>query len=135
MRQLTASALCNAPAARVWSLLTETRYWPVWGPSVRAVEPADATISAGTSGRVLTAAGVWLDYEISGFEAGHFWAWRVAGIEATGHRLTRADGGTRVVFELPLWAIAYWPVCRMAAIRIARLAESSQHPLSPGPSP
>ena len=135
MKPLTASAACVAPRERIWPLLTETRYWPVWGPSVRAVDPADATITAGSSGRVLTTGGLWLDFEISGYEAGRFWTWRVAGVEATGHRLIECAGGTRIVFELPFWAVAYWPVCRIAAVRIARLAEGSGQPWFPGSSP
>lgn len=92
---------------------------------MRAVEPADQVIAAGSTGRILTAAGLWFPFEITRLEPGAYWTWRVAGLEATGHRLTPDPaGGTRVIFELPAWAFAYWPVCRTAAIRIARLGES-----------
>jgi hypothetical protein len=90
------------------------------------VEPADQVIAAGSRGRILTAVGFWLPFEITRLDPGAYWAWRVGGVEATGHRLAPVPaGGTRVIFELPAWAFAYWPVCRTAAIRIARLGEST----------
>ena len=124
-RMLTASARSGGSSEHLWALFTQTRHWPVWGPSVRAVEPADGTIEAGSRGRILTAAGLWLPFDITRLEPGVYWTWRVGGLEATGHRLAPdAAGSTRVIFELPAWAFAYWPVCRSAAIRIARLGES-----------
>jgi hypothetical protein len=99
---------------------------------VRAVEPADHTIVTGSTGRILTAAGLWLPFEITRLEQATYWTWRVGGLAATGHRLAPDPaGGTRVIFELPNWAFAYWPVCRTAAIRIARLAESMNTPHPP----
>ena len=133
---LRATARSGASAERLWALFTGTRYWPAWGPSIRAVEPADQTIESGSSGRVLTAAGLWLPFEITRLEPRVYWTWRVGGLEATGHRLAPDPaGGTRVTFELPAWAFAYWPVCRTAAIRIARLGESIDNPQPSEASP
>ncbi len=133
---LKAAAVSAASPECLWALFSETRYWPVWGPSVRAVDPADATIRTGSTGRVLTAPGLWVPFEITRVDPGVYWTWRVGGLEATGHRLIRAPhGGMRVVFEIPAWAFAYWPVCRAAAIRMARLGESMDpiRPLESGP--
>lgn len=128
---LKATARSEGSANQLWALLVGTRHWPVWGPSVRAVEPADHSIVTGSTGRILTAAGLWLPFEITRLEPGTYWTWRVGGLDATGHRLApEPTGGTRVTFELPGWAFAYWPVCRTAAIRIARLAESMGRPQS-----
>lgn len=112
-----------APDA-VWRLLTDTRAWPRWGPSVRRVESSHRFIQAGTAGRVRTAAGVWLPFEITEFEPGRYWAWRVAGVRATGHRVDPdGPGRCRLAFEVPFLAFPYLSVCRLAAGRIRRMAE------------
>lgn len=112
-----------APCHEVWALLTDTRRWPEWGPSVRAVECAPPVIGPGSTGRVLTALGVWLPFEVSEWAEGRRWSWRVAGVPATGHRVEPLpDKGCRIVFEVPLVAAPYAFVCRMAAARIARIA-------------
>jgi hypothetical protein len=49
----------------------------------------------------------------------------VAGVPATGHRVTPlGPGRCRVDFELSPWVAPYWLVCRIAAARVARLAEA-----------
>ena len=94
----------DAPASEVWSRLAEFRHWPDWGPSVRAVE-ADGqaeAVSAGGSGRVQTVLRIWLPFEITKLEAGRAWSWRVAGIEATGHRIIPISSSrTAVEFSVP----------------------------------
>lgn len=113
-----------APAESAWSVLTDTDLWPLWGPSVRAVESPTREIAAGTRGRVGTVAGVWLPFEVETC-ADRRWTWRVAGVPATGHRVDPLVGDrARVVFEVPLWAAPYVFVCWVALRRIARLAES-----------
>lgn len=129
----------------VWALLTDTRKWPAWGPSITGVEPAAAGIPAGpgpgpglesgpaagagpgplefgSRGRVRTVLGAALPYTVTAFEPGHYWAWSVAGIPATGHRVVPQPGGCLVTFTVPWWAPAYLPVCALALRRIERLA-------------
>jgi len=114
----------DAPASTAWRLLTDTDEWPRWGPSVRAVETSTRIIRPGVSGRVQTATGLWLPFEISRWEPNRYWAWRVAGVPATGHRVDPiGPQRCRVSFLIPHWAPFYRPVCRRALRRIAALAE------------
>lgn len=113
-----------APAERVWTILTDTRAWPDWGPSVRAVECEERFIEANSRGRVRTAVGIRLAFEVTGFVPGAYWAWRVAGIRATGHRVTPLDDQRcRLSFEVPKLAAPYLAVCRVAIGRIRDMAE------------
>jgi uncharacterized protein YndB with AHSA1/START domain len=118
--------LIDAPAARVWRLLTDTRAWPAWGPSVRAVTCRDRFIRAGSRGRVQTAVGVWLPFVVTAFEPHAYWDWRVAGLTATGHRVDAvAPDRCRLTFSVPVWAAPYGWVCRLALRRIGRLVKAS----------
>ncbi|WP_158056260.1 SRPBCC family protein [Halorussus halophilus] len=120
-RRLEVSRVVDAPADRLWTLLTETAYWPEWGPSVMAVDCPSHRIRAGTTGRVKVVPGVWVRFEVTDCEL-YRWTWRVLGIPATGHRVEPLDGNCRVVFELPLFGAGYAPVCALALERLARLA-------------
>ena len=124
-----------APTEDVWALLTDTTKWPAWGPSITGVEPATARLTAGPAagtgsgglapgsrGTVRTVLGAALPYTVTAFEPGRYWAWSVAGIPATGHRVIPQDGGCLVTFTVPWWAPAYLPVCALALRRIERLA-------------
>ena len=132
-----------ASAEDVWALLTDTAKWPVWGPSITGVEPAGGGIPAepasapaagpgtdpasgrlvrGSRGRVRTVLGPALPYTVTAFEPGRYWAWSVAGIPATGHRVVPQDGGCLVTFTVPWWAPFYLPVCALALRRLERLA-------------
>lgn len=114
----------SAPAARVWRILTDTRQWPTWGPSIRAVDCPDRHIRAGSRGRVRTAGGIWLRFRVTAFVPGRYWAWRVAGVPATGHRVEpTGERACRLSFEVPVPAAPYLLVCRVACRRIAALAE------------
>ena len=125
--RLNTSAQIHAPATVAWALLTDTRAWPRWGPSVRAVDAPARFITAGTRGRVQTAVGVWLSFEITHWEEGSHWSWTVAGIPATGH-LIEATGpdSCRVTFTIPAWAPFYLPVCRAALRAMGRLATPAE---------
>lgn len=116
----------DTPAApeRLWAILTDTRQWPDWGPSIRAVASPTRYIGPESTGSVtVTGIGLHLAYRITAFDPGRRWCWRVAGLPATGHRVDPLPGGGgRVVFELPRWALAYIPICRAACRRIERLA-------------
>jgi len=116
----------NASAERVWEILTDTRLWPVWGPSVQAVDCAHRHISAGVSGRIKTAIGLWADFKITEYQPQSYWGWKVAGVPATGHRLRRVSAAScELIFEMPFVAFPYALICRQAANRIARLAEDT----------
>ena len=98
----------EATADRVWSLLTEFRYWPEWGPSVRAVYSEAETVAPGVKGHVQTRFGLWLPFEIEDFESQRYWDWSVGGIRATGHRVAPlSDARTKVVFTAPRLFIPY----------------------------
>ncbi|MEJ2513964.1 MAG: SRPBCC family protein [Gammaproteobacteria bacterium] len=120
------SAELNTPGRFAWRLLTDTRAWPRWGPSVRDVETPQRVIGPGATGRVRTAAGIWLPFAVTEWEDGAWWAWKVAGIPATGHGVTPlGPDRCRVKFTVPAWAPWYLPVCRRALDRLAALAEDS----------
>ena len=112
-----------ADPGAAWALLTSTRRWPGWGPSVVAVDPTDATIVAGMTGRVRTPVGLWLPFRITRVDPPHAWAWRVLGLPATTHRVEAVPGGCRVSFGVPVVAVPYLVVCRVALSRIAALLE------------
>jgi hypothetical protein len=117
--------IIEAPVGVAWRILTDTREWPIWGPSVRAVEAPADLIGPGMHGRLLTPVGLWLPFEITRWEPEHVWAWRVAGVEATGHRVDPlGPGRCRVTFEIPRWAPFYRLVCDAALRRIDTRATS-----------
>jgi len=117
----------NSPPQQVWNVLIDTRQWPVWGPSVRAVKSPQQYIDAGLKGRLQTVIGFWVPFEITDFEPLHFWSWKVAGIPATGHRLEIIDDNRcELIFEMPALALPYALICRQAARRIGGLAQSER---------
>ena len=102
MTPATSEIEIEASPDRLWSLLTEFQYWPEWGPSVRAVDADADAVGPGVKGRVQTAFGLWLPFEIEDFESRSYWDWSVGGIRATGHRLTPLSATrTRVAFTVP----------------------------------
>ena len=122
--QLPVSGRIAAPAPVAWDLLTHVAVWPVWGPSLLGAELDDGAerVSAGATGRVRVPPGVWLPFEITDYDEGRSWAWSVAGVPATGHRVEPTAKGCRVTFTMPWWAPAYAVVCALALRRIERLA-------------
>ena len=105
----------------VWELFVDTRRWSDWGPSVTDVKSSDRYIRRGTTGKIRTPVGVWLPFEVTKYDEGSYWSWKVARIGVTGHRVEPVAGGTRVTFEVPVYAIGYAPVCRRALERIEEL--------------
>ncbi len=115
-----------APIEAVWDLISRFRNWPRWGPTVRAVRADDDEVRPGSTGRVQTPIGAWLPFEITAVVPGHSWHWKVAGISATGHKLTATgDGHTQVEFTVPVWAAAYLPVVWIGLRRLRRVAEAA----------
>jgi len=129
-RRLCVSREIPVSRDRAWDVLTDTDQWPSWGPSVRGVEASDRYIERGTTGRVKTPVGIRVPFEITDC-ADRRWTWRVAKIPATGHRVDEVEddreGGEacRVVFEVPLLAGGYVPVCQRALERIEAILVGS----------
>lgn len=124
-RRIEVSREIGAPGSAAWDLLTDTGWWPDWGPSVTDVDCEDERIRPGTTGRVRLPLGLWVPFEVTAVDERNYrWTWRVAGVASTGHRVEPAGHKRcRVVFELPLIAGGYVPVCDRALARLARRLE------------
>lgn len=115
----TVSRQIDAPAAAAWNELTDLQEWPKWGLTVARAELADpGPLQLGSRGTVWTPVGVPLPFEISEFEPGRMWAWKVAGVAATKHGAEPSGSGCRVWMSSPVWAPAYLPVLALALRRI-----------------
>jgi len=134
-RRLAVAARFAVGPETAWDALVDTDCWPAWGPSVTAVDCADRRIDAGSEGRVRLPGGVWVPFRVTHL-SGRRWTWRVARVPATGHRVETIDGrpspdatagdeseACRVVFEVPVLAAGYVPVCRRALGDLAALLE------------
>lgn len=123
MRQVWTSKEIEAPADAVWDVLVDLDAWPEWGPSVRSATVEGGVLTAGARGTVRTAVGATLPFEVTTFEPGHRWAWRVGGIDATDHRVDPlGPDRCRLAFGVAWPAAAYLSVCRIALGRIEHLA-------------
>jgi uncharacterized protein YndB with AHSA1/START domain len=123
MKQLWATAEIEAPAATLWALLVDLDAWPQWGPSVRRASVEGGVLAAGARGKVETAVGATLDFEVTRFEPGRRWAWKVRGLDATDHRVEPlGQDRCRVSFGVAWPAAPYLAVCRIALRRLERLA-------------
>ena len=104
-------------------MLTNLDSWPGWGPSVRQAELHTAGLGAGATGVVTTVLGLRLPFEITSYEDGERWAWRVAGVPATDHTVqSLGPSRCRVGFGVPWPAAPYLAVCRVALRRLASIA-------------
>ena len=122
---LHTAAQIAVPAATIWRLIVDTQTWPKWGPSVRAVDYPTRFIGPNGKGRVQTAVGLWLPFQITDWEEGRAWSWTVAGIPATGHRVHSINPNRcQLTFTVPSWAPFYVPVCATALRRLEALAAS-----------
>jgi hypothetical protein len=110
-----------APASAAWRLLSDTRMWTEWGPTISEVDLDPPMIHQGARGRIRTSVGVWLPFEITQVVPGTRWSWKVLGVPATGHRVEVTRTGCRVVFEVPVVVAPYVAVCRLALRRMAGL--------------
>jgi uncharacterized protein YndB with AHSA1/START domain len=122
---LSTARTMSVPADSVWRVLTDLDAWPQWGPTVQRAELDDpGPLRLGSRGKVWTPIGVALPFEITEFDDGRVWAWKVAGVPATRHVVTPHSRGCRASFGVPLWAPAYLPVCALALKRIENLARA-----------
>ena len=115
-----------APPGVLWRLLVDTDRWSDWGPTVRAVELDAPCLSSGSRGRVQTAVGLWVPFEITRFEEGRAWSWKVGGVPATEHTVEAVNElNCRVAFGAPWVATPYLAVCLIALGRLDRLAHAT----------
>lgn len=124
-RRVRVALRANCAPDAVWAILSDTRLWPKWGPSLTGVDidGPDSVVHKGMRGRVRTVLGPRLPFELEDVEPPRSWSWRVWGVKATGHEvIADGDGGAWIVFTFPWWAFLYAPVCLWAARRIAALA-------------
>jgi len=116
----------KASPKRAWDLITDTTKWRLWGPTVRSVTSSDRYIRKGSWGKVCTPIGLKVPFLVTEYEYRYYWAWEVAGIRATGHRLIPFNTNSCIVaFELPFFWLPYVIVCRIALKRMARILETS----------
>ena len=106
----------------VWDLITDTTQWPQWGPTIKSVQFPERFIRQDSTGRVLTAFGIWLPFVVHEYEHASFWRWKVANIKATGHRIQANEtGGCYLWFDVPILAAPYALICQVALMRIDNL--------------
>jgi hypothetical protein len=118
-----------ASSDRAWHELTDLSCWPRWGPTVRSARLDDGSgrLSAGASGSVQTALGLWLPFQVEHWRDDaplRSWSWRVAGMPATEHSvISHGPSRCRVEMSVPWWAVSYLGVVGLALLRIRRRAE------------
>ncbi len=77
----------GAPTGDVWALLVDVDHWPAWGPTVtRArLDHPGTRIAAGRTGAVRTPVGLWMPFEITGYDdAARTWSSRAPRRAAVG---------------------------------------------------
>lgn len=112
--------LIAAPPSAAWGVLVDLDAWPRWGPTVSAgrLDPAYTELGLHATGVVQTAVRFSVPFEVTEFEPGRHWAWKVAGIPATHHRVEPVGDCARVSMAVPWWAGPYLAVCALALQRI-----------------
>jgi len=126
MKKLWACREIEAPAEELWRLLSDPERWPEWGPSVRSAALDGDIFERGATGTVTTAVGVDLTFEITDHTDGQSWAWKVASIPATHHRVEELGSNRcRVGFGVPWIAAPYLAVCEIALRRLEAMTANS----------
>jgi uncharacterized protein YndB with AHSA1/START domain len=121
---LTVDRTIAASPAVVWGLLVDLQAWPQWGPTIRsaALDQPHSELALHATGTVQTSLLVAVPFEVTEFDAGRQWGWRVAGVPATRHRVEPLGDGSRATIAVPWWAAAYLAVCAIALGRIDDMA-------------
>ena len=129
MNHVRAAIDIEVPVELAWAIITEFEQWPLWGPTVRRVAVDEPRVAAGITGKVQTAVGVWLPFEITEVDPGRAWSWKVAGIPATGHAVSPTGRSScRLEFSVPWPAAPYVAVLRIGLRRVKYLAETAADP-------
>jgi uncharacterized protein YndB with AHSA1/START domain len=117
----------EAPAETLWDVLTDPQQWADWGPTVAGAELRSEQFELGATGTITSIVGVEFTFEITDFDPGARWAWRVAGVPATDHTVeTLGVDRCRVGFGVPWAAAAYLGVCHLALQRLERIATNKR---------
>jgi Polyketide cyclase / dehydrase and lipid transport len=113
-----------ASPAVVWKLLIDLDAWPEWGPSIRGgtLDAPHTALALHATGTVQTPLLLSVPFVVTEFDPGREWAWKVAGIPATRHRVDPLGNGTRASIAVPWWAAPYLTVCTIALRRIDDMA-------------
>lgn len=121
---LSVDRVIAAPPEAVWKLLVDLEAWPQWGPPIRRAEldrPFER-LELRATGRVYTYLPVPVPFVVSEFDPGRFWAWTVAGLPATSHRVDPLQQRcARATISVPWWSAPYLSVCAVALRRIETL--------------
>lgn len=127
---LTVDRAIAAPPSAVWDLLVDLDAWPNWGPTIRGatLDEPHTELALGATGTVRTSLLVAVPFVVTEFDPGREWAWTVAGIPATRHRLDPLGDGARVSIAVPWWAAPYLTVCAIALRRIDHMATGRGDP-------
>ena len=117
---LSVDRLIAAPSPAVWDVLVDLDAWPQWGPTVSAarLDPPHTELGLHATGSVQTSLGFAVPFVVTEFEPGRHWAWNVAGVPATHHRVEPVGDHTRAAISVPLWAAPYLTVCAIGLRRI-----------------
>jgi uncharacterized protein YndB with AHSA1/START domain len=117
---LTVDRVIPASVQAVWKLLVDLDEWPQWGPPIRRAElkPPHQELTLHATGTVYTWLPVAVPCVVTEFEPGRFWAWTVAGVPATSHRVDPVDDRARVTIGVPWWSAPYLTVCSIALRRM-----------------
>lgn len=127
MKRLWTRREIDAPAEVLWQLLIDPREWPRWGPSLRSARLDGATFETGATGTIRTVMGVDVSFEITDHIDGRQWAWKVAGIPATDHRVEPlGPDRCRIGFGVPWAAAPYLAVCDVALRRLDAMATNGR---------
>jgi uncharacterized protein YndB with AHSA1/START domain len=124
---LSVDKMIAAPVSAVWDVLVDLKAWPKWGPTISGarLDPPHTELALHASGTVQTSLGFAVPFVVTEFEPGRHWAWRVAGVPATHHRVEPVGDQTRVAIAVPLWAVPYLTVCAIGLRRIDEMLTGS----------
>lgn len=122
-RRLRIAREVDVPSREAWDLLSRVEHWPDWGPLLTGVRYPHDTVREDTTGEVQLLHFPWIPFRIRRVEK-FFWSWTVLGTTppSDGHRVEPlGEDRCRISFELPLWGVAYGPVCYGALRRMETL--------------
>ena len=103
--QVETAVEIDAPAERVWEVMTDTERWPEWTASVERAERLDTgPLKVGSRARLKQPKFPAVVWEVTDLEPGRSFSWmaRNVGLTSVGHHRVdpRAGGGATVTLSL-----------------------------------